>query len=87
MDDSDINAPSRPPARCPICGQPSTSDARPFCSRRCKDVDLGRWLSGSYRIAGGGTDEDGGETDMTPPDSDLEGGDADGRERQDRRDL
>ncbi len=41
---------------CPICGKaPATaSDARyrPFCSRRCADIDLGRWLSGSYAIPG-----------------------------------
>jgi hypothetical protein len=31
---------------------------RPFCSRRCADVDLSRWLSGRYAIAGGDADED-----------------------------
>lgn len=35
---------------CPICGKPATPDYRPFCSRRCADVDLGRWLTESYRI-------------------------------------
>jgi uncharacterized protein len=35
---------------CPICGKPSTRQNRPFCSDRCKDVDLHRWLSGSYAI-------------------------------------
>ena len=38
--------------RCPICGKPVEEAFRPFCSRRCKDVDLGRWLGGDYRIAG-----------------------------------
>jgi uncharacterized protein len=33
---------------CPICGKPRP-DYRPFCSRRCADVDLGRWLTESYR--------------------------------------
>ena len=42
---------------CPICGKPQTEDYRPFCSRRCADVDLNRWLSGSYVIAGKRTDE------------------------------
>jgi len=37
---------------CPICGKPSTPEFRPFCSRRCADVDLHRWLSGAYAIAG-----------------------------------
>ena len=39
-----------PPAKCPICGQPSSTAYRPFCSRRCADVDLGRWFGGAYRI-------------------------------------
>ena len=39
-------------APCPICGKPSVRDARPFCSRRCADVDLGRWLKGVYRVPG-----------------------------------
>jgi uncharacterized protein len=43
--------PLRPPRPCPICGQESTRLAYPFCSKRCADVDLNRWLSGSYAIA------------------------------------
>lgn len=35
---------------CPICGKPTTSGYRPFCSRRCADVDLGRWLTEGYRV-------------------------------------
>jgi endogenous inhibitor of DNA gyrase (YacG/DUF329 family) len=35
---------------CPICGKPPATAYRPFCSRRCADVDLGRWLSGSYAV-------------------------------------
>lgn len=35
---------------CPICGKPAQAEAAPFCSRRCADVDLHRWLSGSYAI-------------------------------------
>jgi uncharacterized protein len=35
---------------CPICGKPATEASRPFCSRRCADVDLNRWLSGTYAI-------------------------------------
>ena len=38
--------------RCPICGKPQVHVFRPFCSQRCADQDLGRWLTGSYRIAG-----------------------------------
>ena len=40
-------------ARCPICGEPASSADRPFCSPRCRDVDLHRWLAGSYAIPGG----------------------------------
>jgi uncharacterized protein len=35
---------------CPICGKPAKETSRPFCSRRCRDVDLNRWLSNSYAI-------------------------------------
>jgi endogenous inhibitor of DNA gyrase (YacG/DUF329 family) len=39
-----------PLQKCPICGQPSTPEARPFCSKRCAQIDLHRWLSGRYVI-------------------------------------
>ncbi len=50
--------------RCPICGKPAMAASRPFCSKRCADIDLGRWLSGGYAIAGGASDadEDGDDT-------------------------
>lgn len=35
---------------CPICGKPPLPPYRPFCSRRCADVDLARWLNDSYRV-------------------------------------
>ncbi|WP_298430802.1 DNA gyrase inhibitor YacG [uncultured Jannaschia sp.] len=35
---------------CPICEKPTTPAYRPFCSKRCADVDLGRWLNGSYAV-------------------------------------
>jgi hypothetical protein len=40
------------PLTCPICGKPPAETTRPFCSRRCADVDLGRWLTGQYRVPG-----------------------------------
>ncbi|HZR71536.1 DNA gyrase inhibitor YacG [Bradyrhizobium sp.] len=46
---------------CPICGKPSTQENHPFCSPRCRDVDLNRWLSGSYMIPGRDNDEDQGD--------------------------
>jgi endogenous inhibitor of DNA gyrase (YacG/DUF329 family) len=39
------------PRACPICGKPQNPEFRPFCSARCVDIDLGRWLGGNYRIA------------------------------------
>jgi hypothetical protein len=36
--------------KCPICGHLAQPDHRPFCSRRCADEDLARWLKGSYRL-------------------------------------
>jgi hypothetical protein len=35
---------------CPICGKPAEEKFRPFCSKRCADVDLARWLKGVYAI-------------------------------------
>lgn len=39
-------------ARCPICKSPATRESRPFCSERCRQIDLGQWLDGTYRVAG-----------------------------------
>jgi endogenous inhibitor of DNA gyrase (YacG/DUF329 family) len=54
--------PAKPPERagpgrgaakkCPICGKPAAEASKPFCSERCRDVDLNRWLSGSYVVPG-----------------------------------
>ncbi len=35
---------------CPICGKPADSGFAPFCSKRCADVDLHRWLRGTYAV-------------------------------------
>lgn len=40
----------RPRRNCPLCGRQSSADAFPFCSKRCADVDLNRWLVGAYAI-------------------------------------
>jgi len=37
---------------CPICGKPADEKRKPFCSRRCAEVDLNRWLSGVYAVPG-----------------------------------
>lgn len=58
---------------CPICQKETDPKYKPFCSRRCADVDLGRWLTGSYAIpvteeeAQDETPDDGGEEHPTRP--------------------
>ncbi len=51
--------PRRRAAPCPICAQPSAANYRPFCSKRCADVDLHKWLGEGYRA----------ETDEVPDDT------------------
>jgi len=46
------------PRKCPICGKPAEPATRPFCSDRCKQVDLNRWLSGAYAIPVKSDDDD-----------------------------
>jgi len=50
--------------KCPLCGKPATDSYKPFCSKRCADLDLGKWLGDCYRIPthevpGSGDDYDG----------------------------
>ena len=49
-DDSHPMDSRRPP--CPICAKAGAEAWRPFCSKRCADIDLGRWFSGRYAIPG-----------------------------------
>ncbi|MCS0497783.1 DNA gyrase inhibitor YacG [Ancylobacter sp. MQZ15Z-1] len=60
--------PGRPTASaCPICGKAEAEKYRPFCSARCADVDLNRWLTGAYAIpVTEDDDEDGEEPTLTP---------------------
>lgn len=55
---------------CPICGKDADPKYRPFCSRRCADVDLGRWLTGAYVIpaedAGTPADDEPGDPPRRP---------------------
>lgn len=39
-------------SNCPICGRRASPVHHPFCTPRCQEVDLGRWLTGTYRIPG-----------------------------------
>ena len=50
--------------KCAICGRPAEADYRPFCSRRCADVDLQRWFSGAYAVPAVVEDE----TEQSVPD-------------------
>jgi len=52
--------------KCPICKRPAEAEFKPFCSRRCADLDLQRWLSGSYAIPAG--EDDGVPAPMQVPD-------------------
>lgn len=54
---------------CKQCGKPSQEAHAPFCSSRCRDVDLGRWFSESYRVPAEELDmldEDSAEQGITP---------------------
>lgn len=44
--------------KCPICSKPAIPEAKPFCSKRCKDVDLNRWFTESYRVPGPAVEEE-----------------------------
>jgi endogenous inhibitor of DNA gyrase (YacG/DUF329 family) len=55
--------PSQP---CPICGKPASEKTRPFCSRRCADVDLNRWLSGVYAIPVKEAEDEDGTSQQVP---------------------
>ncbi len=47
-----------PEPACPICRRDVVAEFRPFCSRRCADVDLGRWITGQYVVPGSEADSD-----------------------------
>jgi endogenous inhibitor of DNA gyrase (YacG/DUF329 family) len=54
---------------CPICGRKGDSRYRPFCSRRCADIDLGRWLTEGYAIPVDEPLDDAAETEAGSEDS------------------
>jgi len=47
--------------KCPICGKVTVEAYRPFCSKRCADIDLGKWFAGAYTIQGRLEDEGNGD--------------------------
>lgn len=56
----------RTPKPCPICNKPSVQQFHPFCSARCADVDLNRWLKGTYVIPGAASSADEDDADSSP---------------------
>jgi endogenous inhibitor of DNA gyrase (YacG/DUF329 family) len=63
-----MSDPSKPGViACAICGKPPSPKFAPFCSRRCADLDLGRWLKGSYVIPAPPDADDEAETPPPPP--------------------
>ncbi len=55
---------------CPMCDKKPDEKFRPFCSKRCADLDLGKWLTGAYAIPAADTDEeDSLSSDMFPDDT------------------
>ena len=56
-------------ARCPICGKATDQAVKPFCSKRCADIDLNRWLSGVYAVPAKEDEDEDGER---PRDSDAD---------------
>lgn len=52
---------------CPICSKPSTEATAPFCSTRCRQVDLNRWFTGSYAVPAVELDDVDDEAMQPPP--------------------
>ena len=63
MNPANENNPLASSGKCPICGKPTRPEFKPFCSKRCADVDLNRWLSGTYAIPAVENDRDRDEDD------------------------
>ena len=62
MPSGDGETPIAPGKPCPTCGKPAVEKFRPFCSSRCRDVDLNRWLTGTYAIPAVEDDDEGGNS-------------------------
>ncbi len=57
---------------CPICKKPVGDGPAPFCSKRCSDIDLGRWLKGNYAIPGPAIDESEGQPSRDDDDPQID---------------
>ena len=62
--------PARRRRRCSNCGKPMVMRYRPFCSPRCRDLDLGRWLNGAYAVPAVEVDDDEDQDQPPRPDED-----------------
>ena len=62
-----MTEPPQPSRACPICGKPAVMRFRPFCSGRCKDVDLNRWFKGAYAIPAAESADDSEEQERERP--------------------
>lgn len=51
---------------CPICQKPETDKFKPFCSKRCADIDLNRWFKGSYAVPAVENDDEPDAEDENP---------------------
>lgn len=58
---------SAPSEKCPLCGKPRVESYKPFCSKRCADLDLGQWLKGGYAIPAAAEEN---EDEPPPPSND-----------------
>jgi hypothetical protein len=65
----DTERPPRNPRPCPMCSKMSVERYHPFCSKRCADIDLGKWLGGRYAVP---VEEPPDFADMGPPEGDDE---------------
>lgn len=63
--------------RCPMCGAETAVRYRPFCSRRCADLDLARWFSGAYSVPVAELDE----SDLADLDASMDQDDDDSEPR------
>jgi endogenous inhibitor of DNA gyrase (YacG/DUF329 family) len=52
-------SPQASPPKCAICGKPQAEAHRPFCSKRCRQIDLGKWLGEGYAIPAVEGEDDG----------------------------
>ena len=54
-------------AECPVCRKPADEKYKPFCSKRCADIDLHRWIAGVYSVPTNETPDEAEEKKNEPP--------------------